>query len=89
MYDGFKLDGPAGLRAAVLNRTEAFLGTFTENLLTYGVGRVLDYRDMPTVRTIAGEAARDDNRFSAFIMGVVRSAPFQMRSVSSMVVDRN
>ena len=44
---------------------------------------------MPTVRTIAGEAARDDNRFSAFIMGVVRSAPFQMRSVSSMVVDRN
>ncbi len=89
MYDGFKLDGPAGLRAAVLNRSDAFLGTFTENLLTYGLGRVLDYRDMPVVRTIAREAAQDDNRFSGFIMGIVRSAPFQMRSVGSIVDDQN
>jgi cytochrome c551/c552 len=89
MYDGFELDGPRGLRAAVLNRSKAFLGTFTENLMTYGVGRVLDYRDMPTVRTIARDAERDDNRFSAFIMGIVKSATFQMRSVGSMVVDAN
>ena len=89
MYDGFELDGPRGLRAAVLNRSKAFLGTFTENLMTYGVGRVLDYRDMPTVRSIARDAERDDNRFSAFIMGIVKSATFQMRSVGSMVVDAN
>ena len=57
--------------------------------MTYGVGRVLDYRDMPTVRTIARDAERDDNRFSAFIMGIVKSATFQMRSVGSMVVDAN
>ena len=89
MYDGFKLDGPVGVREAVMNRSEAFLGTFTENLLTYGIGRVLDYRDMPTVRTIARDAARDNNRFSAFVMGIVGSAPFQMRSVSSIVDEAN
>ena len=64
MYDGFKLDGPVpAFREAVVNRSGAFLGTFTENLLTYGIGRVLDYRDMPTVRAIGRDAARDNNRF--------------------------
>ncbi len=52
----------------------------------FGIGRVLDYQDMPTVRAIARDAARDNNRFSAFIRGIVGSAPFQMRSVSSTVV---
>ena len=89
MYDGFKLDGPVGVREAVVNRSGAFLGTFTENLLTYGIGRVLDYRDMPTVRAIGRDAARDNNRFHAFVMGIVKSAPFQMRSVSSMIDEAN
>jgi Protein of unknown function (DUF1592)/Protein of unknown function (DUF1588)/Protein of unknown function (DUF1587)/Protein of unknown function (DUF1585)/Protein of unknown function (DUF1595) len=77
LFDGTKLDGPVSLRQALLNHSDAFLGTFTENLLAYGLGRVIDYRDMPTVRSIEREAASHDNRFSAFVMGVVESVPFQ------------
>jgi len=77
MFDGSKLDGPASLRQALLNHSDAFLGTFTENLLAYGLGRVIDYRDMPTVRSIERQAARDNNRFSSFVLGVVNSASFQ------------
>jgi hypothetical protein len=76
LYDGSRLDGPASLRQAILNHSDAFLGTFTENLLAYGLGRVIDYRDMPTVRAIEREAASHDNRFSAFVLGVVNSIPF-------------
>ncbi len=79
MFDGAKLNGPASLRQAILNHSDAFLGTFTENLLAYGLGRVIDYHDMPFVRAIAREAAKNDNRFSSFILGIVKSAPFQMR----------
>ena len=82
MYDGTTLDGPVSLREALLSRSEPFLGNFTEKLLAYGLGRVLDYRDMPTVRSIAREAAENDNRFSPFILGIVKSTPFYMRAVS-------
>jgi hypothetical protein len=78
MFDGTKLEGPASVREAVLNRSDSFLGTFTENLLAYGLGRVIDYRDMPVVREIKAQAAQQDNRFSAFILGIVKSGPFQM-----------
>ncbi len=77
MFDGTKLDGPASLRQAILAHSDAFLGTFTENLLAYGLGRVIDYRDMPTVRSIEQQAARNDNRFSSFVLGIVNSASFQ------------
>ena len=83
MVDGTKLEGPASLRQALLNRSSALLGSFTENLLAYGVGRVLDYRDMPTVRSVQRAAAEQDNRFSSFVLGVVKSAPFQMRTFHS------
>ena len=79
MFDGTKLDGPASLRQALLNRSDAFIGTFTENLLSYGLGRVLDYYDMPAVRSISREAAKNDNHFSSFILEVVKSIPFRMR----------
>jgi hypothetical protein len=79
MFDGTKLDGPASLRQAILNRSDVFVGTFTENLLAYGLGRVLEPYDMPAVRAIAHEAARNNNRFSSFLIGVVKSAPFQLR----------
>ena len=79
MYDGTELDGPISLRQAMLDHSDAFIGTFTENLLQYGVGRVLDYRDMPAVRSIAREASGNGNRFSEFVQGVVNSVPFQMR----------
>jgi hypothetical protein len=86
MYDGTKLDGPVALREAILAHSDAFLLTFTENLLAYGLGRVVDYRDMPTVRAIAREAGKNNNRFSSFISGVVNSTPFRMRTVTSPTV---
>ena len=79
MYDGSPLDGPVSLREALVKRSDAFLGSFTQNLLAYGLGRVLDYRDMPTVRSIARAASDEEHRFSAFVMGIVNSTPFQMR----------
>jgi hypothetical protein len=78
MYDGTKLAGPTDLRAALLKRQETVLRSFTENLLTYALGRRLDHHDMPAVRAIAREAARRNNRLSAFVLGVVSSAPFRM-----------
>ena len=83
MYDGTKLDGPVSLRQAVLARSEAFIRSFAENLLSYSLGRVLDHRDMPTVRSIQRAAASNGNHFSSFIMGIVSSPPFQMRAVST------
>lgn len=79
LYDGVKLDGPVGLRKALLNHSDSFLATFTENLLAYGLGRVIDYRDMPFVRTIARDAARGNNRMSSFILGIVKSPAFGTR----------
>jgi mono/diheme cytochrome c family protein len=89
MYDGSKLDGPVSVRQAVVNRSDAFLGSFTQNLLAYGVGRVLDYRDMPTVRSITREAARNNNRFSAFVMGVVKSPLFTMSRNNNTTVQQH
>jgi hypothetical protein len=78
MYDGTKLDGPASLRAALLNHKDVFLETFTENLMTYALGRRVEYYDMPTVRAIVRAAAKNDYRLSAFILGIVNSPAFQM-----------
>ena len=78
LYDGTKLTGPADLRAALLRRQDVILLSFTENLMTYAIGRRVDYRDMPAVRAIVRDAARNGNRMSAFILGVVTSAPFRM-----------
>ena len=79
LVDGTKLDGPASLRQALLSRSDVFVRTMTEKLLTYGTGRALRYYDMPVVRSIAHEAAKNDNRFSSLILGIVKSDPFQMR----------
>jgi uncharacterized protein DUF1592/uncharacterized protein DUF1588/uncharacterized protein DUF1587/uncharacterized protein DUF1595/uncharacterized protein DUF1585 len=95
MFDGAMLDGPISLRQAILNHSDAFIGTFTENLFAYGLGRVIDYRDLPFVRAIEREAAKNDNRFSSFVLGVVKSPAFQMRRtedsepVTVDVTDRN
>lgn len=79
LYDGTKVAGPAQLRAAILRHQDAFIRNFTQNLLMYGVGRVLDYKDMPVVREVERHAAGSGNKFSAFILGIVQSVPFQMR----------
>jgi mono/diheme cytochrome c family protein len=78
LYDGTKMSGPAGLRAALLKHQDAFIQHFTERLLTYAVGRRVEYYDMPAIRTIVRDAAKSNNRFSAFVMGVVNSGAFKM-----------
>ncbi len=82
LADGTKISGVVELRQALVNRPEVFAGTLTEKLLTYALGRGLDYRDMPAVRTIVRDAARNNYRFSAIVMGIVRSTPFRMRMLS-------
>jgi hypothetical protein len=79
LVDGTPIDGPASLRQALLARPDAFVGTMTEKLLMYGVGRETRSYDMPVVRAIMRDAARDNYRLSRLVLGVVKSAPFQMR----------
>ena len=76
---GGSFDGVSGLREAVLARPEVFVGTMTEKLLTYALGRGLDHHDGAAVRRIARDAAEQDYRFSALVLGIVESMPFQMR----------
>jgi len=79
LSDGTALDGPASLRKALLDRRDAVASTATEKLLTYALGRRVEYFDMPAVRTIVRDAARRDYRFSSLITGIVKSVPFQMK----------
>src|SRR4051812_9589973 len=77
LCDGTKVNGPAGLRDALLRHSDMVLRSFAENLLTYALGRRLQPADMPTVRAIVRDAAKNDNRMSSFILGVVNSAAFR------------
>ena len=81
--DGTEFTGPAELRAVLLERRDQFVQTVTEKLLTYALGRGLEYYDRPVIRHIARAAAGDDYRWSSLILGVVNSAPFQMRRSES------
>jgi cytochrome c5 len=79
LFDGQQVEGPAGLRTALMRYSPQFVRMFVEKLMTYGVGRGMEYTDMPTIRAIARDVATDDDRFSAIVLGVVRSPQFQMR----------
>jgi hypothetical protein len=81
LVDSTKVSGPQDLRQALLRKPEQFVQTFTEKLLTYAIGRSVEYYDMPAVRKIVRDSARDGYRFSSIVMGIVQSAPFQMRNV--------
>ena len=80
--DGTAFDGPAGLRDVLLGRRDQFVEAFTERLLTYALGRGLEEYDRPVIRKITREAAPDGERWSSIILGIIKSAPFQMRRVS-------
>ena len=80
--DGTPVNGPADLRKALMKRPEQFVQTLTEKLMTYALGRSVEYYDMPAVRAIVRDAARDNYRFSSIVMGIVESAPFQMQKVA-------
>jgi hypothetical protein len=79
LFDGQEADGPSELRAALLRYSPQFVRMFIEKMMTYALGRGLEYTDMPTVRAIARGVEKDGNRFSAIVLGVVRSAQFRMR----------
>jgi mono/diheme cytochrome c family protein len=83
LYNGEKVDGPVALRQVILKHPEQFVRTMTENLMTYALGRGVEYYDMPIIRTILKEAARNNYRFSSVVLGIVKSGPFQMRSRGS------
>ncbi len=79
MYDGTLVNGPTGLRAALLKHSDMFIQNLTEKLLAYASGRRVESFDMPLVRAIDRESAKTNNRFSSLVFGVVKSPAFQMR----------
>jgi hypothetical protein len=79
LVDGTPIDGVDTLRNALLSRPDAFVQTMTEKLLMYAVGRAAHNYDMPAIRAITREAARNDYKFSSLVLGIVNSDPFQMR----------
>jgi hypothetical protein len=83
LADGTKVSSPAELRKALLRRPENFVGTMTEKLLTYALGRGLEYYDMPAVRGIVRDAGKNNYRFSAMVMAIVKSTPFQMKQAQA------
>jgi hypothetical protein len=79
LADGTTVDGVVALRQALVARSDIFVQTLTEKLMIYALGRGLQHHDMPVVREIVRHAKKQDSRFSALIMGIVTSTPFQMR----------
>ncbi len=84
--DGTKFNGMAELRQVLVRQPEQFVTTLTEKLLTYALGRGLEYYDAPAVRSIVRDAGRDNYRFSSVLLGIVKSMPFQLRSQSAVSV---
>jgi hypothetical protein len=78
LTDGTKINGVVDLREALVRYSPQFVRTVTEKLLTYALGRGVEYEDMPVVRSIVNDAARNNYRFSSLLMGIVKSDPFQM-----------
>ena len=80
LADGSQVNGPSALQQAILGRPDAFVTVVTEKMLTYALGRGLEPADMPVVRRIVKKAAQNDYRLSTVVLGIVESAPFQMRT---------
>jgi hypothetical protein len=89
LFDGQQVDGPEALQKALLRYSPQFVRIFVERMMTYAVGRGVEYTDMPTIRAIANEVGKTDNRFSSIVLAVVKSPQFQMRVKSNDVVSTN
>jgi hypothetical protein len=83
LFNGAKVDGPVALRNMLTGKPDIFAGVLTEKLMTYALGRGVEYSDMPTVREILRDAAGNDYRFSTIVLGIVKSAPFEMKEKQS------
>jgi hypothetical protein len=81
--DGTAVNGSADLRKALAAHPEKFVQALTENLLTFALGRTLDYRDMPAVRAIVRSAEQDNYRFESIVLGIVSSDAFRKREADS------
>jgi Protein of unknown function (DUF1592)/Protein of unknown function (DUF1588)/Protein of unknown function (DUF1587)/Protein of unknown function (DUF1585)/Protein of unknown function (DUF1595) len=79
LWDGTKVNGPIELRQALMKYSPQFVRTITEKLMTFALGRGVEYGDMPVIRSIVRDADKDHDRFMAILMGIVKSGPFQMR----------
>ena len=86
--DGTPIKGPEDLRRALVARPDRFVQAFTENLLTYALGRTIDYRDMPTVRKIVHGAEADNYRFESIVMGIISTDAFRKREALSQTAAR-
>ena len=84
LYDGTKMNGPADLRQALLSRSDSLIRNFTDNLMSYAIGRRIEYYDQPSIRAIAKKAAQNGNRFSSFVLGIVNSPAFQMSTAEAV-----
>ncbi len=80
LWDGAKVNGPIELRQHLLHYSPQFVRMITEKLMTFALGRGVEYQDMPVIRSIVRNADRDNDRFVSILMGIVKSAPFQMRT---------
>jgi hypothetical protein len=80
LVDGTALTGPADVRNVLVANSDQFVRTVIEKMLTYALGRRMSHQDMPLVRSLVRDAARENNRFSAIVLGIVKSAPFQMNT---------
>jgi hypothetical protein len=80
LWDGTKVNGPAELRQHLLYYSPQFVRMITEKMMTFALGRGVEYYDMPVVRSIVRDAEKNNNRFSSILMGIIKSAPFQMRT---------
>ena len=81
LADGTPVKGPEDLRKALMKQPDQFVQTVTQKLMTYGLGRSVEYFDMPSVRKIVRDAAKDNYRFSSIVLGIVKSPNFQMQRV--------
>jgi hypothetical protein len=79
LFNGAAVDGVVGLRQGLVRNPEIFVGVVTEKMLTYALGRGIEYYDMPAVRQVVHDARADEFRFSSIVLGIVRSAPFQLK----------
>jgi hypothetical protein len=79
LFDGTPLDGVVGLRKALVRQPDIFVGVMTEKMMTYALGRGIEYYDMPAVRKVVHDARNNDYRFSTLVSGIVKSEPFQFK----------
>ena len=86
LFDGTQVNGPSELRAALLKYSPQFARMVTEKMMTYALGRGVEYFDMPVVRSIVRKAEKEEYSFSSILMGIVNSDPFQMRTKSGELV---